>query len=368
VKRKRITYIGWTEGSNLGDEALYLANQKVFGSYELVPDYKRYGIQHSRITLFGGGTLLPFLSFWVRPNKYNYAFGVGVEILNFWSEFFPKEAIEKTKKFNFRLLGVRGEISRQALRGWGINSQVVGDPCLLLEPSSYMKKKEDLITLNFSSINRIWGYNRERILREVTKLCKALQVEGYSLVLVLFCKEDMSSIERVTKIANVEVFDDWKDIRATINFIASSRVLIGERLHSAIFSASTYTPFVMIAYRPKCFDFVDTVGFRKYTLRTDEMTCEKVMRLFRDLVENWKDMRRELVRNVETYRKKLKDFAVRITDDIESLPDDKWSTPNIIENIKWRAFQQTDRVLHYKAHRIWRAWHRLQLARAYNAK
>jgi hypothetical protein len=139
-----------------------------------------------------------------------------------------------------------------------------------------------------------------------------------------------------------------------MNFIATSRIVIGERLHSVIFSACTYTPFVTIAYRPKCFDFVDTMGFRAYTLKTDEMTSERAITLFRDLVENWNDMHQELVRNIETYRKKLRDFATKIIDDIESLPNDKWSTPNIIGEIKWGAFHQTDRILHYKAYRAWR--------------
>jgi len=322
----------------------------------LVPDHRRYGRQYSRITLFGGGTVLPIIRFWVRPNRYNYAFGVGVRDLAFWPEFYPKEVIEKTKKFNFRLLGVRGEMSRELLRGWEINSEVIGDPCLLLEPSSY-KEKNDLIVLNLSSKRRMWGYANERVLREAIKLCRTLKGEGYSIVLVPFCKDDIPLVNRVSETAHVEVFENYRDIQATINFIASSCVLIGERLHSAIFSASTYTPFIMIAYRPKCFDFVNTVGFRKYTIRTDEMSSERVITLFNDLMENWNYMRSQLIRNVEKYRKKLREFANRIIDDIESLPDDKWSTPNMIEYIKWRAFQQTDRVLHYRTHRIWRAWH-----------
>lgn len=360
MRRKKITYIGFLEGGNLGDEAIYLASQIAFRPYELVPDYRRHGHQCSRVTLFGGGTLLPLISLWTRPNMYNYAFGVGVEVLEFWSEFFPEQVIEKVKRFDFRLLGVRGEMSREMLKGWGIASEVVGDPCLILEPESYIKKKDDLIVLNISSMHRIWGKNREWILRETANLSKSLKREGYSVVLLPFCGEDLSCIKKVSKLANVEVFDDWKDIHATINFIASSRVLIGERLHSSIFSAATYTPFIMIAYRPKCYDFADTMGFRKYAVRTDQMRSEGVMELLSDLMENWDDLHKQLEVSVGTYRRRLRDFAARITEDIELLPNDKWSTPSILQNIKWRASQQTDRVLHYKAYMIWRAWHRFK--------
>jgi hypothetical protein len=164
----------------------------------------------------------------------------------------------------------------------------------------------------------------------------------------------------VSQAAGVEIFDGWEDIQSTINFIASSRVVIGERLHCNIFSASAYTPFIMIAYRPKCFDFVNTVGFAKYAIRTDELTSQKTFSLFQDLMEHWANLNEQLMENVGINRKRLREFGQRIKNDIEGLPDSKWSTPNAVGNIKWRMFNQTDRALHYKAYRIWRVRHRLK--------
>lgn len=363
----KITYVGWLEGQNLGDNALYLSNQMVFHPYELVPDDRRRGNQWSRITIFGGGTIIPFVTFWTRPNLYNYAFGVGVEVPEFYPEFFPEEAIRKAKKLNFRLLGVRGEMSKELLRSWGIDSEVVGDPALLLEPAYYSKKKDDLVVLNISSTNRIWGHDHTRILEETRRLCEALQREYYRVVLVPFCTEDVSVTRKLSEMANVDIFDEWANIQATINFIASSRVVIGERLHCNIFSAASYTPFIMIAYRPKCFDFVNTVGFSKYAIRTDELTGRKTFNLFQDLIKNWDSMHYKLVENVGKNRKRLREFAQRIKNDVERLPEGKWSTPNSLATFKWRVFNQTDRILHYQAYKIWRSWHRLKLVRTPNS-
>ncbi|MCK4443938.1 MAG: hypothetical protein KAW09_05310, partial [Thermoplasmata archaeon] len=110
--------------------------------------------------------------------------------------------------------------------------------------------------------------------------------------------------------------------------------LIGEKLHSLVFSAATHTPFVSIEYRPKCLDFAESVGFSAYNIRTSEMTAERVKVLLFDLMENWNDMRTLLKENVQVYRQRLGDFAARIVKDIESLPEDKWS-PRYLSLPKW---------------------------------
>ena len=359
MEKKRITYIGWLEGENLGDEALYLANKILFRDHELVPDFKRHGQQYSKITVLGGGTLIPFVSYWVRPNRYNYAFGVGVEPEAFWPEFSPKEAIDRVEKFNFRLIGVRGKMSYEALERWGLSSEVIGDPALLLEPTANIKRKDDLVLVNLASIKRIWGQEPERVHREMIELCKNLKTDGFDVFLLPFCIEDLPLNKRIADESGVEIFNARKDIQATLDFIASSQVVIGERLHSNIFSACAATPFIMIAYRPKCFDFVDTVGLSKYVLRTDEMSSIRIISLFRDMQRNWDEIHTKLVENVGMYRKRLRDFSARIIEDIESLPEDKWDPPSRLEELRWRLVAQPDRFLHYKAYRIWRSWHKL---------
>lgn len=160
--RRPITYIGWVGYGNIGDEAAYLVNTKLFNQYHLIPTLKE---KCSKVSLFGGGTLLPDYALALHPNKYNYAIGVGVKNPTFWGPFdsYTKEML---KRHRFRFLGVRGNISRKILGDLGIESQVVGDPCLLLEPNLSQKKNDRLIVLNVGiSPDRLWG-DSEYLLKE----------------------------------------------------------------------------------------------------------------------------------------------------------------------------------------------------------
>ena len=333
----------------------------MFHSYDVVPDYGMfYGKQYSKVSLFGGGTVLPFVSFWSRRNLYNYAFGVGVRDLSFSPEFSSKEVITKTRNFNFRLLGVRGENSRKTLREWGIDSEVVGDPCLLLQPRSHIRRDYNLVGLNFSSLEAIWGGDARGIVREGIRICNFLMKKGYSVILIPFRTDDLPALKEIALKTGAPIFDRGNDVLATMDLIASCKVLIGEILPSVIFSAAAYTPFVMIAYQPKCLDFIDTVGLGEYTVRTDEMTCETVMALMENLLDNWNKTQNQLMRRVNAHRDKLSDFALRIMEDIESRsPDVNWSTPGILGGVNWFAYQHLDRLLYRRVRRIWGTAHRV---------
>ena len=334
--KERITYVGALGHENVGDEALYKINRRVFESYELVPSLRR---QLSGITLLGGGTLIPEWTVLVLPNTYNYAFGVGVKNPSFFEKSLPlyihSITIEQTKRFNFRLFGVRGYTSKKTLAQWGIESEVVGDPCLLFEPTRYDKREDNRIAINVGrSLGYIWGGDEERVLEETIRLCKSLIADHYHPVLVPFWIEDVPYIQRISSLLDIEVFADWANTQKLLDFIASCHILVGEKLHSLVFSAATNTPFVSIEYRPKCQDFAESVGFGGYNIRTSEMTAKRVDVLIRNLLDDWDDMHSLLDKNVQQYRRRLDNFARRIINDIESLPDDKW-TPRYLSLPKW---------------------------------
>ena len=136
--KKIINYFGWTGHNNLGDEAIYGVS-KIFFSKKF--DLKKYNKRfHSKISLLGGGTVIPEWTAVHLPNKYNYAYGVGVRNPAYWGNF-PPYWINSIKKFNFRYFGVRGYISQEILKSWGIKSEVIGDPALSLEPNKYAFNK-----------------------------------------------------------------------------------------------------------------------------------------------------------------------------------------------------------------------------------
>ncbi len=351
-----VNYVGWAGHGNLGDEALFLICQKLFDSYRLVPNTEQ---PYSGITVLGGGTLLPLWLMFLPVNRYSYAFGVGVRNPVFWGAF-PFVVVEQTRRFKFRLLGVRGNLSRSLLKSWGVKSEVIGDPCLILEPQAY-KKKGEKIAINVGvSPDRMWC-NEERVFKETVELCQLLK-KTYELVLLPFWNDDVPFINKISKATGIDIFKNWMDIQSTLNLLASCQVLIGQKLHSLVFSASTYTPFISLEYRPKCLDFAELMGYKKYNVRIDYMTSKKVMELLHDLLANWDDMRNLLIEKVELYRERIRIFASKIIDDIESLPDDKWLPPSALMRIKNTLFYGPDRYCYHHPNKFFQAWSQLPIA------
>ena len=116
----------------------FKVDREIFSKYA----FKFYRItshlrqKHSQTTIVGGGTILPAIALLMRPVKYSYVFGAGV--LNpVWHGPFSPELIDRFKLIDFRLISVRGNISKALLRDWGIDSEVIGDPCLSLNPRKF---------------------------------------------------------------------------------------------------------------------------------------------------------------------------------------------------------------------------------------
>ena len=366
MNRGVINYGGWLGYQNLGDVALYVAVQKIFNRYEFVPfPFVPFELSNcarvpycSGINFFGGGTTIPNWFAWVKPNRYNYVFGAGVNHPAFWGNF-DRVIIDRFKSFNFRFLGVRGNISRGLLKDWGIHSEVVGDPCLSLEANPHVKREDMKIAINIGSDGLLWGHDEQLVLREMIKFCKVLKNDGYHLILIPFCKNDIKYIRKISESENVDIFNNWFNVQSVLDLIASCKILIGERLHSLVFSASTYTPFIGLEYQPKCFDFSDSLGFSKYSVRTDKITAKRIKGMFGDLVNNWSEMHSKLVKNVKMYREKQRAFAARVIADIESLPDDKWLAPSLVEKTKHRIFWYPDFFLHKNFVNVWHFYNRL---------
>jgi len=344
-----INYVGWLGHQNLGDEALYIAIRKIFRKYSFVPSRCN---EYSNINFFGGGTLLPSWCKSIRPNKYNYVFGSGVRDPEFWGRF-DSVIIDRLKRFKFRLLGVRDNFSKRMLEEWEIDSEVIGDPCLSLENESNEKRENLRIAINIGSDGLIWGQDEERVLQEIIKACRTLKKNGYELILVPLNIKDINYINILSSQTGIEVFKNWSDIDSVLNLLSSCKLMIGERLHSLVFSASVYTPFISLEYRPKCKHFSESVGFSKYRIRTDEIRAQKIIAMSYEIMNNWNKMKRILEREVKSYRKIQSKFANLLIDDIDLLPYDKFSIPSISNRIKDKIFWKTDPLIYRRSIKLW---------------
>lgn len=354
-----INYVaGVTPNYNMGDEALYKIDKDIFAKYPFkfcrITSPLRQ--KHSQTTLIGGGTCLPSIAMLMRPTKYSYVFGAGVLDSVFHGPFDP-EVINRFKLINFRLISVRGNISKALLRDWGINSEVIGDPCLSLKPTRVIEKCKNRIAINVGAgfSKSSWG-SRDIVLRELSKVCSVLKNRGYEIILIPFWKNNMQDVENLSKKVGVGIFEEWQDIEATLNLISNCKIFIGEKLHSLVFSAAANTPFIGIGYAPEHFDFADSVGFSKFTIPTTEITAEKIIDLFNDLIGNYETIQGKLASRVSEYRGKQSRFADRISSDLESLPENKWDLQN---NYASTLVMGVDLLINAKLRRAWGPWSKL---------
>ncbi len=356
--KNKINYVAWVTPNNLGDEALYSIDQAIFGKY----NFELYRITnplrqiHSQTTLIGGGTCLPQITLYMRPTKYAYVFGAGAEDPEFYGPFDPA-LIARLRLFNFRLIGVRGNISKALLKDWGIDSEVIGDPCLSLKPTTIEARHNNRIAIVIGAASPKFSWKSgDRVQKELSKVCRILKQKGYELLLIPFWINNMHDVERLSKSEDISVFEKWQNTEATINLISTCKILIGEKLHSLALSAAANTPFIGLAYAPEHFDLADSVGFSKYTMSTTEVTAEKIIALFNDLINNYEKIQSRLATLVNEYREKQRKFAARINADIETLPENKWAVQN---NFRNTLIWGTDVFMQNRLHNIWKAWNKL---------
>jgi hypothetical protein len=337
-EKRKINYYGWLGHGNLGDEALFLANKKIFSMYDLIPSFferGRFSTQIkkiSQVSLIGGSSGIPEWTQWIRPTKYNYVFGASVQDPKFYLKI---ASFDKA----------------------GIDSEVISDPCLSWKSNTHVMKDEGTVAINVGSAGLQWG-KHEVVLRQIAKVCSILKRDGYDPVLIPFSTWDVPDNRRLSHETGAEFFSKWFDPDSSYEFISKCKLLIGTKIHSVVFSAASYTPFICLAYVPESLDFVDSLGFSDYCIPTSQVTAEGVMTLFHDIISKYKQNQNKLANVVDGYREKQRRFASSIIRDIESLPDNKWSSQGPLHKSLSGILWTVDSTLHVKMTNIWRIWNR----------
>lgn len=369
-----IEYVGWLGHGNLGDEALFIAICDIFKKFAFTP-YDNYTFlfenrplvfskvqnHKSNVCIFGGGTLLPDDITWIKPCKYNYVFGSAVKDPSFSSKFSNsgKTTIDRLKRFNFRFVGVRDQQSKSLLADYGISSNVIGDPALFLESRPNITRNSSKIAINVGCDGLLWGGNQEIVVQEVARFCKILKENSYTPILVPFSRGDLATIKKIAVLAKTGIFPEWFELQAVIDFIASCKVLVGQRLHSIILSAATFTPFISLAYRPKCFHFSKSVQMLDHIIRTDSITAGQLFQLFNKVIADWHHTNIKLRNIVKIFRKQQRILADQIMADIQSLPTATKADITLKDKVNNELFWKTDLFLRKNAANVWSFYNRL---------
>ena len=123
----------------------------------------------------------------------------------------------------------------------------------------------------------------------------------------------------------------------TRGLISHCRLVIGMRLHSLIFAASTAVPAVALVYEPKVANFMSSLGLSEHSIDLQSLTSDQ---LFSMLEVVW--ARQVPIRqSIEARLKPLKDLAKKTPDMALKLLDKTSKAPFSMEAVQALAIQQT---------------------------
>jgi polysaccharide pyruvyl transferase WcaK-like protein len=303
--RRSLGYFGWTGLQNLGDEALYEAvrsalspvivynHPRFYGKGKVIQDYLEDHVYSAM--LLGAGTLINSVDYLTELRRLQakkirmFVFGAGVLEPNFQKEVaHAPNCLEGWVSVlnECEYVSVRGPISKKILDDYGYQNAVIsGDPAVYFAKEEIESKRGDkLIGINVGTTAKgrsLWGGSDEKVATFVTKLCRVLLEKKYRVRLFSVWEGDRQCIERIARelSGSVEVEYIHVSHEKYMNKLQDVDIFIGEKLHSVILALCTYTPSIMISYAPKCEDFMTSIGFMDYSIRTNQLGIEVVLNM-----------------------------------------------------------------------------------------
>jgi len=276
----------------------------------------------------GGGTLINrdplYLSiFRNTPASSVFVFGTGVCSPEFWQRRpgwidHMRDWVTCLRLSEF--IGVRGPYSKQRLIKAGIRNrqiQIIGDPALSLARSGvWAKRLRKHIGINIgTAYGNLWGTDIE-VCGFIITACFELIKRGWDITFVPVWPADVPCIERAAKMISspsVSIFRQFDSIKATMDILESMDVFIGQKLHSVVLAMCVYTPSIMLEYRPKCLDFMASMGLEAFNMRTDALSVDRLLQLVGELYNNTLFYQRALRRGVVHYAQEQRKYANEIT-------------------------------------------------------
>ncbi len=107
-----------------------------------------------------------------------------------------------------------------------------------------------------------------------------MELEGYDLP---FLRDIMNNCQNKQR---CKILEDWPNTTEHINALSRCRIFTGHKTHSVIFSLTTATPLVAIAYHKKTVDFMTQFGIEDYAIPEENLTGSRLIEIFDNVNSN----------------------------------------------------------------------------------
>jgi hypothetical protein len=286
------------------------------------------GPHHVTAAMLGGGTLVgtayirdPLEHLLAhRPSRPLVMLGTGVEDPD-WDADYATEVpaeLERWKPLLARAAGgvaVRGPRSVEILADLGIESEVVGDPALLLGEALTRPRPSGTPTLavNVGIARHIYGARPGLVLDAFADAAKLAVERGWKVRVVPVWPQDLEySAALVARVGSgAALVPGAMELGPLLQELAAADAIVGLKLHSLVLGAAVGTPGVIVAYHPKCLDFHASVGRLDASLRTDQLATGSLTDLTDRLLSEHTEDARALAERVFGLRRSLRAHAAR---------------------------------------------------------
>jgi polysaccharide pyruvyl transferase WcaK-like protein len=325
--RKRVLYYGWLGHRNLGDEALFCANKTLLPQLRLVPyeRRKRWG-PSPKACVLGGGTYIndkdsvEIIAAIQRTMPFVF-FGVGVQNPHYWSATAGYKDTRAQWTHILRdspLVAVRGPHSAETLQNQGYgHARIVGDPALTLADRTLALRDGRHIGLNLGDTRgRLWGGDDGFVYRAIRDVARRLVRDGFRVSLFAVCPDDTVALSKLRREVGgaIELHSHYDWTPAVAAYFRSVDLFVGLKLHSVVLAHCAYVPALMIEYRPKCADYMASLGLEDLTFRSDRLDVDELYEAIHDLRQNRRDHQEALFTRIGSLRDSQKAFAEVMTD------------------------------------------------------
>ncbi len=330
---------GWLGYLNLGDEALFAAQRLLFPRCGLVryPDHRTLGplraaLRSPRNCVLAGGTLINGMRGWLdtfldcqKWSKTSFIFGSGVQDPEFWngkgdwvdfrSSWLP--ALERCS-----YVGVRGPRSLELLQDAGFSgAEVIGDPVLACaEPDRLDEAPSGMPVLGLNigrAGGKLWGAE-EDLVERMAVLARLAAREGWKVRWFVVWPHDLEITRAADEKsgANGDIVTVYEDYAAYLDEVRGSTVFVGMKLHATVLATCAWVPSIMLEYRPKCRDYMASIGQQDLNVRTDALDGGDLWLMTRDVASRRADHVAKLAAGMLPLIEKQRARAAEITESL----------------------------------------------------
>jgi polysaccharide pyruvyl transferase WcaK-like protein len=291
------SYVGWTGHLNLGDEILLEAARECLEPLEVVANVTtnrpilRWIEQRKRhdIAILGGGTQIgnhpPFERFKAELAKAKMGLVFGAGVSEYVTQGPAPAWLERWGEVlrDLAYVGVRGPDSAATLARVGVDAEILGDPvCWFSQELDYWKPREKVFGLNVGQAHGLMFGDEATVHANFASYLKTMKQRGWDVEFFCVWPEDLPTTRQVAAEAGIEaptIHCIYEEARPYLERVRSMKFFVGIKLHAVALAMAANVPSLMIEYRPKCLEFMNTMGMGGFDIRSDQMDLDRMMEL-----------------------------------------------------------------------------------------